>query len=781
MDGFKVFKDSINTKKEDKGCVLCLFFDLLVRSVYSFVKYVIRSGYHLSEKEQIQPIEVKEVMQDSYVRYAMMTIESRALPDVRDGLKPVQRRAIYGMHELKLGAGNPKKKSARAIGHIMGVYHPHGDSSIYEAVVRMTQDFSLLAPLMDGQGNFGSIDGDAAAAMRYTEVQLSQMGDLMLQDIDKNVVDFIPNYDGSTKEPTTLPARFPNLIVNGTSGIAVGISTSFLPHSLQETVNAVIHFFKNGDITHEDVLHIMKGPDFPTGGILLGTKGIEEAFRTGAGRVVLRGRVHVEEEQKHTNIVITEIPYRTKKPAILEKIASMVESETLKHVTDIRDESDNRNGMRVVVEFQKDVDVNVAIPLLYSGTKLESALSVLNLALVDGIPQQLPMRDLIIHYAEHQRDVVRRRTTYSLEALERRQKILEAYIVVAENVDRVVEIVKTSKTPLLARKTLEHEFSISEMQAQAILDLRFQRITGIEVTKIRQELRSVIKEIKYLKTLLKKPALLDGVIIEELEDIVRSHGQPRRTTIVEVEEGVKNFGVVETHEILQKEFSLMLTAKGNVGIVEKDMMESLNARLKKERDSILLHQIVSEGETFRTVTDNGRLSKVTWDELFRPKGVLSPMAELTTSIGKVVSILPNDGKDVVLVTKKGMVKRMVADEVTLSTRNGSALIRLKEDEVVQAVTLKEEDTLILLSNDGYQMMLQSKNIPTQGKSAAGVIGMKCTKDAIVFFAFRQGSVKLRGRSIKGLGQGTTRRGTKGIILTDKTLDLGLFVGVRHEG
>lgn len=757
------------------------FFDLFVRSVYSFVKYVIRRGYHLSENEQIKKIEVKEVMKDSYVRYAMMTIESRALPDVRDGLKPVQRRSIYGMHELKLGAGNPKKKSARAIGHIMGVYHPHGDSSIYEAVVRMTQDFSLLFPLMDGQGNFGSIDGDGAAAMRYTEVQLSEMGDLILKDIDKNVVDFIPNYDGSTKEPIALPSRFPNMIVNGTGGIAVGISTSIMPHSLQETVNAVIHFFKNGDITHEEVFEIMKGPDFPTGGILMGTKGIEESFRTGVGRIVLRGRVHVEQEKKHTNIVITEIPYRTKKPAILEKIASMVESETLKNVTDIRDESDRRNGMRMVIEFQKDTDVNEVIPLLYSGTKLESAFSVQNLALVDGVPKLLSMREMIIHYAEHQREVVRRRTIYSLESLERRQKILEAYIIVSENVDRVVEIVKTSKTPLAARKTLQQEFSISEMQAQAILDLRFQRITGIEVTKIRQELKAIVKEIKHLKSLLKKPALLDGVIIEELEEIVRTHGKPRRTTIVEVDENLKNFGVVETHEILKKEFALIQTAKGGVGIVEKDQMETVLARLKKERDSILIHRIVPEGETFRAVTSDGRLSKVTWNELFRPKGILEPIETLTTPAGNVVSLLPNDGKDVLLVTKKGMVKRMAADEVTLSTRNGSALIRLKDDAVVQALTLKEEDTLVLLSTDGYQMMIQSKNIPVQGKSAAGVIGMKCTKDATVLLAFRQGTVKLRGRSIKGLAQGTTRRGTKGIVLSDKALDLSLFVGVRDEG
>ncbi len=482
--------------------------------------------------EKIIPVSLEEEMKSSYIDYSMSVIVSRALPDVRDGLKPVHRRVLYGMHELGMAHNKPHKKSARIVGEVLGKFHPHGDTAVYDSMVRMVQDFSLRYPLVSGQGNFGSVDGDSPAAMRYTEARLARISEEMLRDLDKNTVDFAPNFDDTLQEPTVMPSYLPNLLINGSSGIAVGMATNIPPHNLTEVVDGLIALIKNPDLTSEKLMKYVIAPDFPTAGIIYGYSGVKSAYTTGRGRIVVRARANIETlKSSRENIVITELPYQVNKANLIEKMAELVRAGKISDISNIRDESD-RDGLRVVVELKRDAQPAVVLNQLFKHTQMQNTFGVIMLALVNGIPRVLQLKDMMHHFLDHRMDVVIRRTKYELEAAERRAHILEGYIIALDNIDAVIQTIKKSKDVETARKNLIKKFKLSEIQAKAILDMRLQRLTGLERQKIEDEYKETIKQIERLKGILKSEDKRNLIIKEELLDIKKRYGDERRTEIV---------------------------------------------------------------------------------------------------------------------------------------------------------------------------------------------------------------------------------------------------------
>ncbi|MDX5428377.1 MAG: DNA gyrase subunit A, partial [Bacteroidota bacterium] len=484
----------------------------------------------MAEGERIIPINIEEEMKSSYIDYSMSVIVSRALPDVRDGLKPVHRRVLYGMSELGVLSNRPYKKSARIVGEVLGKFHPHGDSSVYDTMVRMAQNWSLRYMLVDGQGNFGSIDGDSPAAMRYTEVRLRKIAEEMLQDIDKETVDFQLNFDDSLEEPTVLPTRIPNLLVNGASGIAVGMATNMPPHNLTESVNAINAYIDNRDITIDELMDHIKAPDFPTGGIIYGYEGVRDAFLTGRGRIVLRAKANIEEVNGRECIVVTEIPYQVNKAEMIKKTADLVNDKKIDGISDIRDESD-RKGLRIVYVLKRDAVPNVVLNKLFKYTQLQSSFSVNNIALVNGKPEQLNLKEIIQHFVDHRHEVVVRRTKYELAQAEKRAHILEGLLIAIDHLDEVIALIRGSATVEEAREGLMQNFSLSEIQARAILDLRLQKLTGLERDKIREEYDELMKQIAYLKEILADEGLRMKIIKEELEEVKEKYGDERQTEI----------------------------------------------------------------------------------------------------------------------------------------------------------------------------------------------------------------------------------------------------------
>ncbi|MBR0359076.1 MAG: DNA gyrase subunit A, partial [Selenomonadaceae bacterium] len=480
---------------------------------------------------KILPVNLEQEMRNSYIDYAMSVIVSRALPDVRDGLKPVHRRILYAMQEAGMTSGKPYKKSARIVGEVLGKYHPHGDSSVYDAIVRMAQDFSMRYMLADGHGNFGSVDGDPAAAMRYTEVRMSKISELMLQDIDKDTVDFVPNYDESLKEPSVLPSKYPELLVNGTSGIAVGMATNIPPHNMNEVIDGVLMLIDNPDASVEELMTVIKGPDFPTGGLIMGTAGIRDAYTTGRGSVKMRAKAHVETMSNgKPRIVVTELPYQVNKARLIEKIADLAREKQIEGITDLRDESD-RNGMSIVIELRKDVNPDIMLNQLYKHTQLQETFGVIMLALVDNQPRVLTLKEVLHYYILHQEDVITRRTRYELAKAEARAHILEGLTIALDHLDAVITTIRESQTADIARAALMDGFKLSEKQAQAILDLRLQRLTGLEREKIEEEYQEVLKKIEWLKSVLADESKIMAIIKEELTQVKAKFGDERRTTI----------------------------------------------------------------------------------------------------------------------------------------------------------------------------------------------------------------------------------------------------------
>ena len=480
---------------------------------------------------RILPVNLEQEMRNSYIDYAMSVIVSRALPDVRDGLKPVHRRILYAMQEAGMTSGKPYKKSARIVGEVLGKYHPHGDRSVYDAIVRMAQDFSMRYMLADGHGNFGSVDGDPPAAMRYTEVRMAKIAELMLQDIDKDTVDFVPNYDESLKEPSVLPSKFPELLVNGTSGIAVGMATNIPPHNMSEVIDGVLMLIDNPDASVEELMTVIKGPDFPTGGLIMGTTGIRDAYTTGRGSVKMRAKAHIETMSNgKPRIVVTELPYQVNKARLIEKIAELARDKQIEGITDLRDESD-RKGMSIVIELRKDINPDIMLNQLYKHTQLQDTFGVIMLALVDNQPRILTLKQVLHYYIQHQEDVITRRTRYELSKAEARAHILEGLTIALDHLDAVITTIRESQTADIARNALMDGFKLSEKQAQAILDLRLQRLTGLEREKIEEEYQEVLKKIEWLKSVLADESKIMTIIKEELTAVKEKYGDARRTTI----------------------------------------------------------------------------------------------------------------------------------------------------------------------------------------------------------------------------------------------------------
>ncbi|HOY51052.1 MAG TPA: DNA gyrase subunit A, partial [Prolixibacteraceae bacterium] len=484
----------------------------------------------MADSEKIIRVNIEEQMKSAYIDYSMSVIVSRALPDVRDGLKPVHRRVLFGMNELGTLSNKPYKKSARIVGEVMGKFHPHGDSSVYLTMVRMAQEWSLRYPLVDGQGNFGSVDGDSPAAMRYTEARLSRIAEETLADLEKNTVDFQPNFDESMQEPTVLPTRLPNLLVNGTSGIAVGMATNMPPHNLSDTVDAIVAYIANPEIPVEELIKIIKAPDFPTGGTIYGYQGVREAYETGRGRIVIRGKAHIENEGGREKIIVTEIPYMVNRAEMIQKTADLINEKKIEGISNVNDESD-REGMRVVYDLKKDAMSNVVLNSLYKYTQLQTSFNVNNITLVHGRPRTLNLKELIRYFVEHRHDVVTRRTRYELEQAEKRAHILEGLIIASDHIDEVIAIIRSSKTPDEARERLIERFALSEIQARAIVEMRLRQLTGLEQEKLHAEYEALLKQIEYYKEVLANDHLLMGIIREELLELKAKFGDGRRTDI----------------------------------------------------------------------------------------------------------------------------------------------------------------------------------------------------------------------------------------------------------
>ncbi|MCL6472847.1 MAG: DNA gyrase subunit A [Firmicutes bacterium] len=678
-------------------------------------------------------------MRSSYIDYAMSVIYGRALPDVRDGLKPVHRRILYAMHDMGIRPGTQYKKCARIVGEVLGKYHPHGDTAVYDSLVRMAQDFSMRNELVDGHGNFGSVDGDSPAAMRYTEARLSKLAAEMLRDIEKDTVDFVLNFDETLEEPMVLPARFPNLLVNGSDGIAVGMATKIPPHNLGEVIDAVIAMIDDPEITVKDLMKHIKGPDFPTGGIIMGRNGIKEAYKTGRGSIKIRGKAHVEQtKQGKQRIIISEIPFQVNKAKLAEKIAELVREKKLTEITDLRDESD-RSGMRLVIELKRDAIAQVVLNKLYKHTQLEVSFGVIMLALVDGVPQILTLPQVIKHYIDHQRDVVTRRTKYELKKAEDRLHILEGLLIAIKNLDEVIKTIRQSKTVDEARDKLVKRFALTEIQAQAILDMRLQRLTALERQKLEDEHKELLKKIKYLKSILASEKVLLGIIKDELAEIKNKYTDKRRTQImsaaaeIEIEDLIaeEDMVITITHSGYVKRLPINTykqQGRGGKGVSGMNL---------KEGDFVEHVFIASTHNYILFFSNKGKVYKLKAHEL--------PMAGRTARGQAIVNILPfasdekiaavistrsfEEDQYLVMATKDGMIKKTPFIEYDTSRRDGILAITMREgDELIGVKITRGLDDIILISKNGMSIRFRETDVRPMGRTATGVKGMELAKD-----------------------------------------------------
>ena len=655
--------------------------------------------------DKVHDIDLKKTMEESYIDYAMSVIASRALPDVRDGLKPVQRRILYSMIELNNGPDKPHRKCARIVGDTMGKYHPHGDSSIYGALVNMAQEWSTRYPLVDGHGNFGSVDGDGAAAMRYTEARLSKISMELTADINKNTVDFTPNFDETEKEPSVLPARFPNLLVNGTSGIAVGMATNIPPHNLHEVISAVVKIIddqidENGETTIEDILQIIKGPDFPTGAMILGTRGIEEAYRTGRGKIRVRAVTDIEPMQNGKNrIVVTELPYMVNKARLIEKIAELVRDKKIDGITDLSDQS-NREGMRICIELRRDVNANVILNQLYKHTQLQDTFGVIMLALVNNEPKVMNILDMLNYYLKHQEEVVTRRTQYELNKAEERAHILQGLLIALDNIDEVIRIIRGSKNTQIAKEGLIEAFELTEVQAQAIVDMRLRALTGLEREKLETEYAELMKRIGELKAILADRKLLLGVIKEEILIIDGKYSDERRTSI-----GFDEFDISMEDLIPRQDVVITMTKLGYIKRMTVDTFKSQNRGGKGIKGMQTIDEDYVE-ELFMTSTHHYIMFFTNTGRVYRLKGYEIPEASRTargTAIINLLQLMPDEkitamipideykeGQYLFMATKKGLVKKTPITDYANVRKTGLA-----------AITLREEDELIEVKFTDY--------------------------------------------------------------------------------
>ena len=693
----------------------------------------------MTENQNIINIDLEKKMKTSYLEYSMSVIVSRALPDVRDGLKPVHRRILYGMQQLGLDPNKPTRKSARVVGDVMGKFHPHGDYAIYDALVRLAQDFSTRYPLAQGQGNFGSIDGDQAAAMRYTEVRMSKIAKEMLRDINKDTVDFVPNFDGEEMEPSVLPSRFPNLLVNGSNGIAVGMATNMAPHNLGEAINACIAYMKNPEIDIDDLIKIIPGPDFPTGALILGKSGIKDAYMTGRGKIKQRAVARIEPFKKNRErIIISEIPYQVNKARLIEKIADLVKEKRVDGISDIRDESD-RKGMRIVVEIKRDSNANIVLNNLYKYTQLENTFGIINLALVNGEPKILNLKELIEYYVDHQKEVVTRRTNFDLSKARERKHIVEGLIIAIDHIDEIIKIIRSSYDNDQIKKIFFEKYKLSDAQSQAILDMQLKRLSGLEIEKLNAENKELAETIEYLLSILNSEENLINLIIDEISEIKDNYADERRTKIVPDE------GEFDVTELIEEEDVLIsLTKDGYIKRLPIDTYKVQNRGGKgiaagntKEGDFIKKIATTNTHEDLLFFTSFGKVYSL---EAYKiPEGSRTSRGQAIINILNLESgekitemiTLSELGKNsqLVLQTKDGQIKKTDAENFTNIRRNGIIAISLREgDKLISVRQIEKDEELIISTQNGMTIQFNTKDVRTMGRTAIGVRAIKLDKD-----------------------------------------------------
>ncbi|MEQ8362923.1 MAG: DNA gyrase subunit A [Cyclobacteriaceae bacterium] len=758
-------------------------------------------------KQRIIPINIEDEMRGAYIDYSMSVIISRALPDVRDGLKPVHRRVLYGMQDLGVNYNKPYKKSARIVGEVLGKYHPHGDASVYDTMVRMAQDWSLRYTLVDGQGNFGSVDGDFAAAMRYTEARLKRIAEELLADINKDTVDFQPNFDDSLTEPTVLPAKIPNLLINGSSGIAVGMATNMAPHNLREVVDGIVAYIDKRDITIPELMEYIKGPDFPTGGIIYGYAGVQQGFLSGRGRVLMRGKAEIVTHDNGKNqIIVTEIPYMVNKATMIERTATLVNEKKIEGISDLRDESD-RDGYRVVYDLRRDAIPNIVLNNLYKYTQLQSSFGINNVALVKGRPETLNLLDMITHFVDHRHEVVVRRTKYDLNEAEKRAHILEGYLIALDNLDEVIALIRNSKDPEVAKTGLIERFKLSEIQAKAILEMRLQRLTGLEREKIENEYKELKKLIEHLNEVLNNESMRMDIIKTELLDIKERYGDDRRTEIVHSDDDLTVEDMIPNED--------MVITISNQGYVKRTILTDYRTQgrggigskaVTTKEDDFTEHLFVAQAHNYLLIfTEFG---KVYWKKVYEiPEGG-------KTSKGRAIQNLLNiesgdtvravlkikDLSDeaytssnyVILCTQKGIIKKTSLASYTRPRANGITAITVHEgDKLLTAALTNGQNHIIIAKSEGKAVHFNESDVRPMGRTASGVRGVTLESDVDKVV----GMICITGKdanvlvvSEKGYGKRSsiedyriTRRGGKGVKTINITEKTGKLVAIKEVG
>lgn len=756
-------------------------------------------------RQNIIPINIEDEMRGAYIDYSMSVIVSRALPDVRDGLKPVHRRVLFGMQELGVNYNKPYKKSARIVGDVMGKYHPHGDASIYDTMVRMAQDWSLRYTLVDGQGNFGSIDGDPPAAMRYTEARLKRIAEEILADINKETVDFQPTYDDQNQEPTVLPSKIPNLLVNGSSGIAVGMATNMAPHNLTEAIDGIIAYIDNHDITIAELMKYVTAPDFPTGGIIYGYQGVQEAFLTGRGRIVVRAKAEiVVAANGKDQIIVTEVPYMVNKALMIEKTAAMVNDKKIEGITDIRDESD-RDGYRVVYDLKRDAIPNVVLNNLFKYTQLQSSFNVNNVALVKGRPQTLNLKDLIVHFVEHRHDVVVRRTKYELNEAEKRAHILEGYLIALDHLDEVIALIRNSQDPDIAKAGLIAQFNLSEIQAKAILEMRLQRLTGLEREKILNEYKEIKALIEHLKEILASEPLRMGIIKTELAEIKERYGDARRTVIEHSDDDITMEDMIANEE--------MVITISNQGYVKRTLLSEYRTQGRggigskaatSKEDDFTEHLFIGHAHNYLLIfTEFGQ---VYWKKVYEiPEGNKTSKGRAIQNLlniqpgDKVKAILNVKELDnleyinntfVILCTERGTIKKTTLEAFSRPRTNGITAITINDgDRLLNAALTNGTNDIIIAKSEGKAVRFNESDVRPMGRTATGVRGVTLESDAdkvIGMVCISRQDANLLVVSEKGFGKRSsiedyriTRRGGKGVKTINVTEKTGKLVAIKE--
>lgn len=747
-------------------------------------------------RSQIKERDIGSEMRESFMDYAMSVIVSRALPDVRDGLKPVHRRILYAMSELGMSPDKPYKKSARIVGEVIGKYHPHGDSAVYETMVRLAQDFSLRYMLVDGHGNFGSIDGDMAAAMRYTEARLSKIAMEMLRDIQKETIDFVPNYDGEEQEPVVLPARFPSLLVNGMTGIAVGMATNIPPHNLGEVIDGLQQMIENPDITSNELMQSIKGPDFPTGGYILGREGIRQAYATGRGSVTMRAKAEIEDNNGKARIIVNELPYQVNKAKLIAHIAELVREKKIEGITDLRDESD-RNGMRIVIELRKDVNANVVLNNLYKQTAMQSNFGINMLALVNKEPKILNLREVLFHYLEHQKEVIRRRTEYDLRKAEARAHILEGLRIALDHLDEVITLIRASRTTEEARDGLMNRFSLSHDQAQAILDMRLQRLTGLEREKIEEEYAELMKKIAEFKEILANEHLILGIISAELNEVKERFGDERRSEITVGEDSILDEDLIPQEDVI-----ITITHTGYIKRLPVTTYRSQRRGGKgvigmdtKDTDFVEHLFVTNTHDYLMFFTDKGkvyRLKAYEIPDLSRTARGTPIINLIQIEQGETVNaVIPvkdfESGRYLFFTTKKGIVKKTPLDDYGNIRKVGLIAILLREDDELIGVKLTDGNREVMMgTKQGMSIRFLEKDVRSMGRSSTGVKGIQLDQDDhVIDMDVVSDDQEVLIVTSKGYGKRTPiseyrsqTRGGKGIKTINVTAKNGPVVGLK---